>query len=174
MQFRLNGPLAGALALVLAASSVSPAFAQGTAEQLGTFSSWTAWRSSDANGVICYISSRPETAESQGRPRGPISFLVIHRKGLGTKNEVQTLIGYTFAADAKPTAAVDGRSYPMITEAEAGWLASTADEPNFVAAMKRGATLVVKGTSNRGTPTTDTYSLKGVTAAMTEIDKACA
>jgi len=174
MQFRLNGRIAGLLAIALAASSVSPTFAQATAEQLGTFSSWTAWRSSDANGVICYISARPETAESQGRPRGPISFLVIHRKGLGTKNEVQTLIGYTFGPDAKPTAAVDGRAYPMITEAEAGWLASTSDEPAFVAAMKKGSSLVVKGTSSRGTPTTDTYSLKGVTAAMTEIDRACA
>ena len=43
-----------------------------------------------------------------------------------------------------------------------------------MAALKAGTTLVVRGTSQRGTNTTDTYSLRGVTAAMTEIDKACA
>jgi len=31
----------------------------------------------------------------------------------------------------------------------------------------------VRGISSRGTRTTDTYSLSGVTAAMNEIDKAC-
>jgi hypothetical protein len=34
--------------------------------------------------------------------------------------------------------------------------------------------MVVRGTSQRGTNTIDTYSLSGVTAAMGEIDKACA
>jgi hypothetical protein len=47
------------------------------------------------------------------------------------------------------------------------------DEPGFVAALKKGSKLVVHGTSSRGTKTTDTYSLSGVTAAMDAIDKAC-
>jgi hypothetical protein len=34
--------------------------------------------------------------------------------------------------------------------------------------------MVVRGTSTRGTNTTDTYSLSGVTAAMDAIDAACA
>ena len=42
-----------------------------------------------------------------------------------------------------------------------------------VEAMKRGTEMVVRGISSRGTRTTDTYSLSGVTAAMNEIDKAC-
>ncbi len=173
MQLRFSRRIIASLAILALAAPAAPALAQGQAEQLGTFNSWTAWRSSDANGVICYISARPDTSESQGRRRGPISFLIIHRKGLGTKNEVQTLIGYTFAKDGRHTAAVDGKAYPMLAEAEAAWLASAADEPDFVTAMKKGTTLVVKGTSDRGTPTTDTYSLRGVTAAMTEIDRAC-
>jgi hypothetical protein len=42
-----------------------------------------------------------------------------------------------------------------------------------VTALKGGSSLVVKGTSGRGTQTTDTYSLAGVTAAMAAIDTAC-
>ena len=41
-------------------------------------------------------------------------------------------------------------------------------------AFKAGSQLVVKGTSQRGTDTTDTYSLSGATAAMNAIDAACA
>ena len=43
----------------------------------------------------------------------------------------------------------------------------------MVQAMRRGNELVFKGTSERGTLTTDSYSLKGVTAAMKAIDRAC-
>ena len=102
------------------------------------------------------------------------------------RNEVQTLVGYPM----KPTtdsffhqAIVDGKAYPMksiaddpatnIVDSEAAWLASTDDEAGFVKALKAGSQLVVKGTSGRGTQTTDTYSLSGVTAAMQAIDAAC-
>jgi hypothetical protein len=102
------------------------------------------------------------------------------------RNEVQTLVGYPM----KPTtssffhqAIVDGKAYPMksiaddpatnITDSEAAWLASTDDESGFVTALKAGSKLIVKGTSSRGTETTDTYSLSGITAAMQAIDTAC-
>jgi hypothetical protein len=62
----------------------------------------------------------------------------------------------------------------MVTEGEAAWLAVEADEPAFVAAMKAGSKLVVKGTSSKGNAMTDNYSLSGVTAALAEIAKACA
>lgn len=162
------------VACLAASSFAAPAIAQ-EATNLGTFKAWTAWKGRDANGEMCYISSQPEKSAPDGVNRSPIHFLVIHRKGLGTKNEVQTLIGYPFnTSGAGASATIDGKTYPMVTEGEAAWLASAGDEANFVAALKAGSTLVVKGTSQRGTNTTDTYSLGGVTAAMTEIDKACA
>lgn len=160
----------GALAMGLAAQ---PALAQ-QAKNLGTFKSWTAWQGVDANGTICYISGQPSNSEPKNVNRDPIHFLVIHRKGIGVKNEVQTLIGYPFnASSANASATVDGKVFPMVTEGSAAWLASTGDEGPFVSALKAGTTLVVKGTSQRGTNTVDTYSLSGVTAAMGEIDKAC-
>ncbi len=168
------GLFCGLIASLAFSSLGSPVVAQ-EATNLGTFSAWTAWKGTDANGEMCYIASQPQESAPSGVNRSPIHFLVIHRKGLGTKNEVQTLIGYPFnSSDAKASATVDGRAFPMVTEGEAAWLASAGDEPNFVAAMKAGTRMVVRGTSQRGTNTTDTYSLSGVTAAMTEIDKACA
>ena len=145
------------------------------AQNLGTFKFWTAWKGTDANGEMCYIASQPQDTEPSNVRRSPIHFLIIHRKGLGTKNEVQTLIGYPFnTTDSQASATIDGRAYPMVTEGEAAWLASTADEPSFVEALKAGSTLTVRGTSQRGNDTVDTYDLGGVTAAMAEIEKACA
>ncbi len=169
--------LCGGLVAALAGPTVAQD-SQGI-KQLGTFKSWTAWSGTDANGVMCYISSQPEDwapKELNGAPvkRSPIHFLVINRKGLGTKNEVQTLVGYPLHPTANVSASIDGKSYPMVTEGEAAWLAVEADEPAFVEALKAGSKLVVKGTSTKGNNLTDTYSLAGVTAALGEISKACA
>jgi len=102
------------------------------------------------------------------------------------RNEVQTLMGYPLQPTSDSfthSADIDGKSYPMksipddpataIKDNEAAWLASMDDEAGFVAALKKGSKLVVHGTSGKGTKTTDTYSLGGVTAAMDAIDKAC-
>jgi hypothetical protein len=168
------GSIAGLVAAGLFAGMAAlPAAAQ-EIKQLGTFNAWTAWQGSDANGVMCYISSQPQSTAPEGVRRSPIHFLIIHRKNLGTKNEVQSMFGYPLRGDTRPSASIDGKTYDMVSEGEAAWLAVEADEPNFVAALKAGSTLVVKGVSQRGTNTTDTYSLSGVTAAMNEIDKACA
>jgi len=167
------------LCLVAIAALAAPASAQ-EIKQLGTFKAWTAWSGSDANGPMCYISAVPESwtpQEVKGAPvkRSPIHFLIINRKGLGTKNEVQTLVGYPFhPTNANVTAIIDGKSFPMVTEGEAAWLAVEADEPSFVEAMKAGTKLVVKGTSTKGNAMTDNYNLSGVTAALGEIAKACA
>ena len=102
------------------------------------------------------------------------------------RNEVQTLMGYPLQPTSDSfthSADGDSKSYPMksipddpatpIKDNEAAWLASMDDEAGFVAALKKGSKLVVHGTSLKGTKTTDTYSLGGVTAAMDAIDKAC-
>jgi len=39
--------------------------------------------------------------------------------------------------------------------------------------MKGGTSLIVKGTSSRGTLTTDKYSLLGISAALDKIGEAC-
>jgi len=140
---------------------------------IGNFKAWTAWTGKDANGLTCYISAEPTSSAPTGLNRDPVHFLVVDRKGLGTKNEVQTLIGYTFKKDSKPAATIDSKTYPMIADGGGAWLAAAADEPGFVAALKKGNKLTVKGTSTRGTETTDTYTLSGVTAAIAAIEKAC-
>jgi hypothetical protein len=170
--------MAGLVAAAVCAALAAPVAAQ-EIKQLGTFKSWTAWTGADATGAMCYISATPadwSPKEVGGAPvrRSPIHFLIINRKGLGTKNEVQTQVGYPFNTSAANVAAtIDGKSFPMVTEGEAAWLAVEADEPTFVEAMKAGSKLIVTGTSAKGNKMTDNYDLSGVTAALGEIAKAC-
>ncbi len=76
-------------------------------------------------------------------------------------------------SNANASTSVDGRSYPMVTQGESAWLASIEDEPGFVGAMRAGASMVVRATSQRGTNTVDTYSLRGITAALNAANQEC-
>lgn len=167
---RAKGLFAGVL---IAAQFMAGAALAQNAENLGTFSFWTAWKSTDADGVICFISSQPQDAQPSNLNRDDIHFIVIQRKGLGVKNEVQTIVGYPLKAGSTPTVAIDGKSYPMVIDGSAAWLASNADGTPFVDDLKRGSEMIVTATSHRDNTTTDTYSLKGTTAATDAADKGC-
>jgi len=161
------------IAAVLAGGAVvfcaGPAFA---ATNLGTFDFWTAWTDTDGGSKICYVSSTPQTMEPTNVNRGAIHFIVTIRPT--NRNEVATIVGYPIhETNANASAAVDGRSYPMVAQGESAWLASIEDEPGFVGAMRAGATLVVRATSTRGTNTVDTYSLRGITAALNKANAEC-
>jgi len=162
----------GACALAMTLILTPLALAQ-EAVTLGTFNRWTAYKSTDAAGEICYISSAPQQMLPANVNHGSIHFLVIHRKGTGDRNEVQSMMDYALREGSEPTATVDGQIYRMIVEGQTAWLASADDDAGFVASMKRGRELVVQAVSARGTNTTYTYSLSGVTAAMGAIDTAC-
>lgn len=165
----LRRVLACALAGAGLAASASGAMA---ATNLGTFDFWTAWTDSDQSGKICYVSATPQTSEPSNVSRGAIHFIVTIRPS--NRNEVATIVGYPIhETNANASTAVDGRSYPMVTQGNSAWLASVEDEPGFVGAMRAGATMVVRATSQRGTNTVDTYSLRGVTAALNRAAQEC-
>ena len=173
MSSALSNPIrrgfAGVLAAAIGALASTGAMA---ATNLGTFDYWTAWSDSDSGGKICYVSSTPQTMEPTNVNRGEIHFIVTIRPT--NRNEVATIVGYPIhETDADASASVDGRAYPMVTQGESGWLASIEDEPGFVGAMRAGSNMVVRATSQRGTNTVDTYSLRGVTAALNKANEEC-
>ena len=54
----------------------------------------------------------------------------------------------------------------MYTQNDGAWVKNAAEEAKLVDAMRKGADLVVKATTSRGTETTDTFSLKGLAQAL--------
>jgi hypothetical protein len=87
--------------------------------------------------------------------------------------------GYSYKPDSKVNVDIDGAKYELYTRNRDhdkkgdAWAVGDDGDKTLVAAMKSGKTMVVKGTSSRGTLTTDTYSLAGFTAAYDAIDRAC-
>ncbi len=138
---------------------------------LGTFGDWEAYR--DAREGFCYAGSKPVKQEGRYTQRGDVFVLVTHRPKEKSYNVISFDAGYVFKEGAEATATVGAQSFSLFGQGEQAWTRDGNGDAQLVKAMRTGATLVVKGTSSRGTATTDTYSLTGVSAALNAIDKAC-
>jgi hypothetical protein len=156
--------LAGALAAGGPAAAAEP-------ELAGAFNDWAAYSYNSGSGLVCYIVSQPKSSKPESARRDPVFFLVTHRPGDKVRNEVNTIIGYTFRKDSQATIVIDGNEFTLFTKGDGAW--SDAKDAAIVASMRKGRQMQVKGTSQRGTNTVDTYSLSGVEAAMDKIDSLC-
>ncbi|MFN3293470.1 MAG: invasion associated locus B family protein, partial [Gemmobacter sp.] len=91
----------------------------------------------------------------------------------GARGEVSFTPGYAYAKGAQVTMEIGSDKFTLFTDGEWAWPANANDDAALLAAMKRGATATLTGSSARGTDTKDTFSLQGFTAAMTEAEARC-
>lgn len=143
-------------------------------EILGTFGDWTAYTFADTDGKVCYMASTPEKSTGKYKIRDDVFLIVTHRLGDNSFNVVNSVAGYTYRTGSKPTLAVDKlKEIALVSHADTAWAKDSATDDKLVKQMKRGGKVILRGTSKRGTKTTDTFSLKGFSKAYAEIDKAC-
>ncbi len=155
-----------ALILIIAVTGVASAQSPTRIKQ---FNAWGAYSYNSANGKVCYILSLPTRKEPTNVDHGDIFFLVSQRPGQNISYEPQAMMGYQLRDGSKVDVNVDGRSFTMFSKDDSAWVENAAEEPALVSAMRAGSSMTVKATSQRGTNTSYTFSLSGVTAALSEI-----
>ena len=158
--------------------SVSAASAQ-VSDAVAQKKDWSIFKQGSAADRMCWIVSQPisSTAKRAGSPvseqRGDIFLMVAIRPGERVKNEVSMMSGYPFRKNSAVKVKIGSNTYEMFTEGEGAWTDSGESDDRLVSAMRRGSDAVITGVSTRGTTTTDTFSLRGFTAAITEARKLC-
>jgi len=142
---------------------------------LGQYGDWGAYAASPGGSKVCFALAKPKTTkiEPAGRKRDPSYIFVSTRPGENVKNEVSVIIGYPFKTSSDATAEVGPVKFAMYTQNDGAWIKNVAEEARMVDAMRKGADLTVKGTSGRGTASTDQYSLKGLAQALEKIEQEC-
>jgi hypothetical protein len=142
---------------------------------LGTFGDWGAYTASPGGMMVCFALAKPSKSETTppNRPRDAAYLYVSSRPAEKVKDEVSIIIGYGFKANTDATLELAGASYAMYTQADGAWLKNAAEEAKLVEAMRKGGDLTVKGTSARGTGTTDVFSLKGLAQALDKVGEEC-
>lgn len=160
-----------ALVMVIAVPVSVPAQ---QAEYIATHRDWHAFQYTENGNRVCYVASQPTREEGNYTQRGDVFVLVTHRPAEDSRNVVSFITGYTYEAGSTVSVEIDNtEQFTLITNNDTAWTRDAQVDQALVGAMRAGLTMVVRGTSSRGTLTTDTYSLRGVTAALREIDRAC-
>ena len=136
---------------------------------------WGAYRYDDTAGRVCFVSSVPKESNGKYDPnnRGETRVFVSHGPDKSERNVVQVVAGYRYKPQSDVTMNIDGKKFTLFTIEDRAYASSEEDDLRMIAAMKRGSSMTIIGTSSRGTKTTDKYSLSGFTKTKSVIDKTC-
>jgi invasion protein IalB len=142
---------------------------------LGQYGDWGAYTASPGGNKICFALAKPKTSKTEpaGRNRDQSYMFISSRPAENVKNEVSVIIGYPFKTSSDATAEIGSAKFAMYTQNDGAWIKNVTEEARMVDAMRKGADLTVKGTSGRGTQSTDQFSLKGLAQALDKIEQEC-
>lgn len=162
--------------MFVAANAVAAPAQTGAASTIGSFKQWTAYKSSEADGKMCFIAAQPTDTKynpSKPKSRDPAYFMVTIIPAKKIKNEASTIIGYAFKKDSKVTVDVEGKKFTMFTDKDNAWIEDQTQEGTLIRAMRAARTMTIRGISTFGITTTDTYSLAGLGPALDAIAAEC-
>jgi hypothetical protein len=165
-------PLAGAFIL----DTVERAFGQDDQPRLlGQYADWGAYTATPGGKKVCFALAKPKSSKTEpaGRKRDQAYLFISTRPAENVRNEVSVTIGYPFKTSSDATAEIGTAKFGMYTLNDGAWIKNVAEEARMVEAMRKGSDLVIKGTSGRGTVSTDQFSLKGLTEALNRADQEC-
>lgn len=150
-----------------------PAFAAPQPEQLGKSGNWAAFQHGEGRRHVCYIAATPVKSEGKYKKRDAVFLMVAHRPGEKTRNVVSHIAGYPYDRQTAIVAQIGKKNFVMVPNGDTAWTPNQKTDDILTKALREGKTLKIIGKSARGTQTTDTYDLTGISRAISMIDKAC-
>lgn len=150
----------------------APSMAQ-TAKLLQKFDDWQVFLHETKEEKVCFAAAAPKDMEPKSAKRGSVFFYLTTWQKDGVRNEVSVKVGYALKTDSTPVVAVGTDEFQLYPKDDKAFMRDPAEERRLLDSMRKGQTLTVKGTSSRGTSTTDQYSLKGLAAALKQVETTC-
>ncbi len=167
-----------AAAFVILIASAVAVSAQNLA-RAAAFQDWSVYAYDGPGGRICYAASQATTKLPAGVNRDEEYFMVAtwpDQAPTAVLNEPSIIMGYPLELNAPVTVTIGTEVFTFFTRepwADTAWIRDIGQQQALIAAMRRGVTMTVSGRSQRGTETTDTYSLRGITAALDRTAQEC-
>ncbi|MBM3562732.1 MAG: hypothetical protein FJX48_06155 [Alphaproteobacteria bacterium] len=143
-------------------------------EQLGSYGEWGAYAAQNGRSRTCYALGQPKERTPKTKLKESAAYVFIStRPAENIHNEVAINLGYPTKDGSAAVADIDGDSYELITKGTNAWVKDQSREREFVGALRGGSRLIVKASSSKGTSTTDSYSLKGLSEALARAVQEC-
>ena len=160
------------LILAFGLIAATPALAEED-QLLGRYGGWEAHKLERDGQVTCYAIARPKSKQPKKLNRDETYFMVSNWPARDKAAEPSVVAGYLYREGSTADVTVGKSKFQFFTKGDGAWLEDNKDEVRLVGVMKKGGNMVVKGTSARGTKTTDTYHLSGLPTALDKAAKAC-
>jgi hypothetical protein len=142
-------------------------------QRVAVSGNWSVFRVGSGASRECFAYSVPTKSEGKYSSRGDVLVQVTHRPAQRVRDEVSFTAGYTFKPGSALSVEIDGKKFELFTHEDRAYARDAASDRALAQAMMKGSQMIARGTSARGTPTTDRYSLTGFTRAHQTLDKAC-
>jgi hypothetical protein len=158
----------------------APAAQAAVPRALGNFDGWRAFEAGPNNAKICYVTAAP--ARSESRPanaqRSEIAMVIAHHQNQRRNDEFTMNLGYPARDGGEIEIGRAKIALSTLAQANASslWSRPAEGDRQIVNAMRTApvnGTAIVRGTSTRGTETTDHVALVGFQRALAAIDRAC-
>jgi len=138
----------------------------------GLYSDWSLYGLQENGASVCYLSSGLERASDPVPRRRQAYVLITNRPAEGRRGVVSVDPGYTYEDGSTVLMTIGRKQFQLVARNGFAW-ARDNEDPQIVAAIRGGSTLVVTGRMKGGPATTDTFSLKGFPKALAALDQAC-
>ena len=158
--------------LLMLAGLAAPAFGQ-TATFKEKQGDWSVYAYDAGSKKTCFAVAQPRTKKPAKVRRDPVYFYVSNWPKDKVTGEISLKMGYPLKPGVPAEVKIASATFQLFTKDEVAYVEKTEDEQKVITAMKAGATMIVNGRSTRGTLTTDTYSLTGISKALEAAAKAC-
>ena len=156
-----------------AAAAASANSGQGQAMLLETAGKWQAFSSQQGRSKVCYALSKAETRSPANLKDVEGLLFISNRPAEGVRNEISFVMNFDVKEGVEHQAVIGNERFALVAKGKNMWLKNPAEEPRMLDAMRKGAGLEIKANSKRGNPTSDKYSLAGLSQVLKKADDAC-
>lgn len=148
--------------------SPHPAPAAAGPKAIGTFDDWIAATYVQAGHTVCYAFTRAQSSTPPITGRGQVVLTVTERPD--SRDGVAIEAGFEYAPKAAVTVQIDQTGLDFYTAKNDAF---ARDGKAAVAAFQRGIRAIARSPRANAREVTDTFSLKGFSAAYAAVVKAC-
>jgi len=142
-------------------------------KSLGKFKDWQSFVLVKEGVKTCFAQSIPVVKAPKKFKRDSSRLFISFRPAENIKNEISVTNGYEFKLKAPVSAKSGKKKYDLFSKGRFAWVVDNKDEVKLISTMKKASRLMIIGNSEKGTETTDYYSMMGFTKAYNSAKKSC-
>lgn len=162
-----------ALASLIAVSLLAATAHAQAPEARGSYNDWRVFTQGADAGLICFAITSPRESAPSSVNHGDVFFMISTWRSGDAVEQPRFIAGYALRPENPPRVRVGSDRFAMFASGNDGFIEELRDESRLVGAMRRGASMRVEASSQRGTATTYEFSLSGVSAALDRVRALC-